>query len=95
MAQLQAALGDETCDKIRTSRVLVVGAGGIGCELIKNLVLTGFVDIEVIDLDTIDPSNLNRQFLFRPHHVGKPKATVAREAVLAFNPSATIIAYYG
>jgi ubiquitin-like 1-activating enzyme E1 B len=64
--------------------VLVVGAGGIGCELVKNLVLTGFEDITMIDLDTIDYSNLNRQFLFRAHHVNRPKALVAREAVLEF-----------
>lgn len=44
-----------------------------GCELLKNLVLTGFQDIEVVDLDTIDKSNLNRQFLFRPHHVDQSK----------------------
>lgn len=47
-----------------------------GCELLKNLVQTGFQDIEVVDLDTIDKSNLNRQFLFRPHHVDKSKVCV-------------------
>lgn len=60
------------------SRVLLVGAGGIGCELLKNLVLTGFGEIHIIDLDTIDLSNLNRQFLFRHEHIKKSKALVRR-----------------
>ena len=53
-----------------------MGAGGIGCELLKNLLLTGFGEIHIIDLDTIDLSNLNRQFLFRFEHIKKSKALV-------------------
>lgn len=60
----------------KQSKVLLVGAGGIGCELLKNLVLTGFGEVHVVDLDTIDLSNLNRQFLFRQEHIKKSKALV-------------------
>ncbi|KAI8338190.1 hypothetical protein BC941DRAFT_34173 [Chlamydoabsidia padenii] len=83
-------LGQELYTKVSSSRVLMVGAGGIGCELLKNLVLSGFKDIVVIDLDTIDISNLNRQFLFQKHHVKKAKAHVAKESALKFNPNIKI-----
>eukprot|EP00605_Chrysophyceae_sp_TOSAG23-4_P001648 GSChrysophyteH1.ASY1.ANO1.1809.1 assembled CDS len=61
--------GDAGFEKLRKSKVLIVGAGGIGCEILKNMVLMGFQYLELIDLDTIDVSNLNRQFLFRQDHV--------------------------
>lgn len=79
---------------INSSSLLMVGAGGIGCELLKNLVLTGFHNIHTIDLDTIDVSNLNRQFLFQRRHVGKAKAIVARESALRMKPSANITALH-
>uniref|UniRef100_A0A1A9VN27 SUMO-activating enzyme subunit n=1 Tax=Glossina austeni TaxID=7395 RepID=A0A1A9VN27_GLOAU len=81
-------------EKIKSSKLLIVGAGGIGCEILKNLVLSGFPYIEIIDLDTIDLSNLNRQFLFHREHVGKSKAQVARESALQFNPDVKIKAYH-
>lgn len=90
-----ALFGEGVPDAVAASRVLVVGAGGIGCELLKNLVLAGFRDIETVDLDTIDVSNLNRQFLFRREHVGQGKAAVARGAVLRLAPGARVVAHHG
>lgn len=63
--------------KIEQCKILLVGAGGIGCEVLKNLTLTGFKNIDAIDLDTIDVSNLNRQFLFNKSNVGQSKSEVA------------------
>ncbi|TVY58040.1 Ubiquitin-activating enzyme E1-like [Lachnellula cervina] len=79
---------------VKEARILMVGAGGIGCELLKNLVLTGFGEIHIVDLDTIDLSNLNRQFLFRHEHIKKSKALVAKEAAHAFNPKVKLEAHH-
>ena len=110
------SLGLALTKRVKESRVLLVGAGGIGCELLKNLVCCGFgsypshdaahgangqaathaksvarkAEIVVIDLDTIDLSNLNRQFLFRNRHIKQPKAYVAKETASQFNPTVNI-----
>ena len=72
---------------IEDAKILIVGAGGIGCELVKNVVLSGFKNIHLVDLDTIELSNLNRQFLFRRQHIGQSKAQVARLAALKMDPT--------
>ncbi|KAF8317744.1 uncharacterized protein EI90DRAFT_3133713 [Cantharellus anzutake] len=90
-----AVLGNELHKSLSETRVLIVGAGGIGCELVKNVVLSGFRDITLLDLDTIDLSNLNRQFLFRQKDVKSPKALVAAQTASMFNPGAKILPICG
>ena len=82
--------GEETKSNFPLLQVLVVGAGGLGCEILKNLALCGVKNIYVVDLDTIELSNLNRQFLFRQKDIGKFKADVACEFIKKKYPDITI-----
>lgn len=77
-------------EKIRTARVLVIGAGALGNEILKNLALLGFTRIVVVDLDSIDASNLSRSILYRAGDVGKRKADVAAQATREIFPEARV-----
>lgn len=86
-----AVFGKEFQDKLGNVKQFLVGAGAIGCEMLKNWALIGLGagpegKITVTDNDQIEKSNLNRQFLFRPADVGKLKSSAAAAAVQAMNP---------
>jgi ubiquitin-activating enzyme E1 len=77
-------------EQLITSNWLIVGSGAIGCELLKNLAFLNIKNIIITDPDTIDKSNLSRQFLFRNHHIGKLKSTIASEMITRMKPDINI-----
>jgi molybdopterin-synthase adenylyltransferase len=77
-------------DQITSTRALVVGAGAIGNEVLKNLALLGVQHLDVIDFDQIEVHNLTRSVLFREHDVGRSKAAVAAERVRELLPEAQV-----
>ncbi len=74
--------------------MLIVGVGGIGCEVLKVVAKTPLGSIHILDMDTIELSNLNRQFLFKQEHKGHSKALVARQSILALFPGLDIHAHH-
>ena len=73
--------------KLQSARVLVIGAGALGNEILKNLVLLGFERIVIVDLDKIEESNLSRTILYRNSDVGSYKAETAARSVKALAPN--------
>jgi len=82
-------------DRLSRARVLVVGAGALGNEILKNLALVGVGAVLVADMDTIEHSNLARSVLFRDEDVGADKATVAARRVKALYPEMRVQPFVG
>lgn len=78
--------GIEGQQKLKTAKVLVIGAGGLGCPLLAYLTAAGIGTIGIVDFDVVDVSNLQRQVLYTTEDVGKPKTEAAARRLSAMNP---------
>lgn len=78
-------------EKIAAARVLVVGAGALGNEILKNLALLGFRNVVIVDLDAVDVTNLSRSVLFTEADIGVPKATAAASAMRRISPGISVL----
>ncbi|EOD15040.1 hypothetical protein EMIHUDRAFT_459406 [Emiliania huxleyi CCMP1516] len=93
----RAVIGEAALAALRRGRYFVVGAGALGCEWLKCLALLGAATdggvVHVTDMDQIERSNLNRQFLFRPSDLGAPKSTAAAAKCAQLNPAFRAVAH--
>lgn len=83
--------GAQAQEKLRGARVLVIGAGGLGCPALLYLAAAGVGRIEILDADRVDLSNLQRQVLYAAEDVGQPKAEAAARRLRALNPLIEIV----
>ena len=83
-------IGGAGQQKLKAARVLVVGCGGLGCPVLQYLAAAGVGTLGLLDFDTVDDSNLQRQVLYATADVGRPKAVAAAEKLAAQNPFITL-----
>ncbi len=79
-------IGEEGQERLCSAKVLVVGAGGLGCPVLQYLAAAGTGTIGILDFDSVEESNLQRQVLYTTEDVGKPKAAAAAARLSAMNP---------
>jgi len=86
-------IGHEGQEKLKQAKVLVIGAGGLGCPVLQYLTAAGIGNIGIVDFDKVDASNLQRQVLYNTEDIGKFKAEVAKEKLGKQNPYINFISH--
>lgn len=90
---LLSDIGIEGQKKLKNAKVLVIGAGGLGCPVLQYLAAAGVGTIGVIDMDVVEESNLQRQILYGVSDIGQKKALAAQKRLMGLNPMITVEAY--
>ena len=88
--RIQRFLGDERFQRLQSRTVLIVGLGAVGGHVLEGLARAGIQDFRLVDFDTIQPTNINRQILALTNTIGRPKVEVGRERILAINPACQV-----
>lgn len=90
---LMPQIGVQGQEKLKAAKVLMIGAGGLGCPILQYLTAAGVGKIGIVDFDTVDLSNLQRQILFTTEDIGNSKVEVAKKRLLSHNPNIEIETY--
>lgn len=86
----EALLGAEVMEALRAKRVILFGVGGVGSWCAESLIRTGLTHLTIVDGDTVQPSNINRQLPATRATLGMPKVEALKERLLSINPDAEI-----
>lgn len=86
-------IGDPGQEKLKKAKVLVVGAGGLGCPVLQYIATAGVGTIGIVDFDKIEIHNLHRQILYTENQVGLAKAITAKSVLETLNPLINVIAF--
>lgn len=88
----EALLGESVMQRLKDTKVLIFGVGGVGSWCAEGLVRSGIGHITIVDFDVVSPSNINRQLMATSLVVGEPKVKVMQERLLQINPNVDVVA---
>ena len=93
LQRTELLIGSNNIEKLKNSNVIVFGLGGVGGATVEALVRAGIGELSIVDFDTVDKTNLNRQIITTQSVVGKPKVEVAKDRILSINPNINLTIY--
>ena len=88
--RIAVMFGDEYLEKIKNKRVAIFGVGGVGGYVCEGLARSGISNFVLVDADTVDETNLNRQIISTVDNIGLDKVSVMRDRILSINPDANV-----
>ena len=93
LQRTELLIGSNNIEKLKNSNVIVFGLGGVGGATVEALVRAGIGNLSIVDFDTVDKTNLNRQIITTQSVIGKPKVEVAKDRILSINPDINLTIY--
>ena len=93
LQRTELLIGSGNIEKLKNSNVIVFGLGGVGGATVEALVRAGIGNLSIVDFDTVDKTNLNRQIITTQSVIGKPKVEVAKDRILSINPNINLTIY--
>ena len=94
LQRTELLIGSDNLEKLKNSNIIVFGLGGVGGAAVESLVRAGIGNLSIVDFDTVDKTNLNRQIITTQSTIGRAKVEVAKERILAINSEINLTVYH-